>query len=331
VEIDGVAVGTTPFEKDYPGGYFHRTRTLFGSRLEHPLIARVSLTGYVTKEITLTEGPMNWISLNGRNHTEYWLFKTTHFHVELQSLSQTFTGGVAARLSNDSSVDLRPALPFEELVSRAKPAVVYLKGTDKSGSGFFVTGTGVIATNAHVAREEETLLALLPGGQQLEAKVVYIDPELDIALAKIESSQGKDEFPHLILADAATVQEGESVLAIGNPGDAMPFSATKGIVSAIGKFSNAGPGTWIQTDAPINPGNSGGPLLNRHQHAKTRQEKRKRDWFRTQRNGLARSSSSLLPFGLAIQFLGRFFPSLRTTYGPRIGRLWHGYLHISSR
>jgi serine protease Do len=52
------------------------------------------------------------------------------------------------------------------------------------------------------------------------------------------------------------------VLAIGNPGDAMLFSVTKGIVSAVGKFPEAGPGTWIQTDTPINPGNSGGPLLN---------------------------------------------------------------------
>jgi S1-C subfamily serine protease len=42
----------------------------------------------------------------------------------------------------------------------------------------------------------------------------------------------------------------------------MPFAVTKGIVSAVGKFSAAGPGIWIQTDATINPGNSGGPLLN---------------------------------------------------------------------
>jgi hypothetical protein len=42
----------------------------------------------------------------------------------------------------------------------------------------------------------------------------------------------------------------------------MLFSVTKGIVSAVGRFDAAGPGTWIQTDAPINPGNSGGPLLN---------------------------------------------------------------------
>jgi hypothetical protein len=161
--------------------------------------------------------------------------------------------------------------------------VVYLKGLDKAGSGFFVTGTGLIVTNAHVARGEESLLAVLTTGEQLETKVVYIDPDLDIALAKVDPPSANHEFPHLTLITADGVRQGEAVLAIGNPGDAMLFSVTRGIVSAVGRFSNAGPGTWVQTDAPINPGNSGGPLLNftwrscRHQHAKTDQEKR--PWY----------------------------------------------------
>jgi len=258
VEIDGVLAGTTPFQKDYPGGYFHKTKTSMGSRLEHPMVARLSLAGYVTREIRMTDGPMNWISINGRNRGEYWLLKSDHFEVELRAVEQVFTGGVTANLASAGSVDLQPELSLEELVRRTKPAVVYLKGLEYSGTGFFVTDTGVIATNAHLARDEESLLALLPGGQQLEAKVVYLDADLDIALVKVE---GK-EFPHLALADAATVKQGEEVLAIGNPGDAMLFSVTKGIVSAVGIFANAGPGTWIQTDTPINPGNSGGPLLN---------------------------------------------------------------------
>ena len=70
VEIDGVRAGTTPFETDYPGGYLHKTKTSMGSRLEHPMVARVSLAGYVTKEVRLTDGPMNWISINGRNRGE---------------------------------------------------------------------------------------------------------------------------------------------------------------------------------------------------------------------------------------------------------------------
>ena len=261
VELDGVAAGVTPFEKDFPGGYFRRTRTSMGSRLEHPIVARISLSGYASKEVKLTEGPMNWISLNGRNRGEYWLFKSDHFHVDLRPISETFTGEVTAKVS-DGGASLQPQLSLEELVRQAKPAVVYLKGLDKAGSGFFVTGTGIILTNAHLARGEETLVTVLSNGQQLEAKVVHIDPELDIALAKVEAPSGKFDFPHLTLTEATGVHQGENVLAIGNPGDAMLFSVTKGIVSAVGKFPEAGPGTWIQTDTPINPGNSGGPLLN---------------------------------------------------------------------
>ena len=81
VEIDGVSAGTTPLEKGYPGGYFHKTLTPMGSRLEHPMVARISLAGYATKEIQMTDGPMNWISVNGRNHGEYWLLKSDHFQV----------------------------------------------------------------------------------------------------------------------------------------------------------------------------------------------------------------------------------------------------------
>jgi S1-C subfamily serine protease len=260
VELDGMAIGVTPCEKEFPGGYFHKTRTSYGARLEHPLVARISLAGYATKEITLTEGPQNWISLNGRNRGEYWLLKADHFHVNLLPIGETFTGEIVAKVSDTGGI--APELSLEELVKQTKPAVVYLKGLDKSGSGFLVTGTGIIVTNAHVARGEESLLALLAGGLQLEAKVVYIDADLDIALAKVQVPTVNADLPHLTLTAATNVRQGETVLAIGNPGDAMLFSVTKGIVSAVGKFPNAGQGTWIQTDAPINPGNSGGPLLN---------------------------------------------------------------------
>src|SRR5260370_17966753 len=64
VELDGVAAGTTPFEKDFPGGYFRKTRTSMGARLEHPVMARISLTGYASQEVQLTEGPLHSISLN---------------------------------------------------------------------------------------------------------------------------------------------------------------------------------------------------------------------------------------------------------------------------
>jgi S1-C subfamily serine protease len=262
VEINGVAVGKTPYEDEVPGGYFHKTKTALGRRLQHSMIARISLAGYTTKEIQMTEGPMNWVSLKGHNHGEYWLLKLAHFHVDLDPISKVFTGSIVADVSEtaDTSgrVELESEPALEDIIARAKPAVVRLKGLSKSGSGFFVTEKGVIATNAHLARGEGSLLAILSNGEQTTAKIIHLDPDRDIALLKVEGN----DFPSLTLAAASKVRQGQTVIAVGNRGGGMPFTVTKGIVSAVGKFPAAGPGLWIQTDAAINPGNSGGPLLN---------------------------------------------------------------------
>src|SRR5260370_13827662 len=262
VELTRVTVGTTPYEEQAPGGYFHKPRTALGRRLQHPMIARISLPGYTTKELQMTEGPMNWVSLKGHNHGEYWLLKLTHFHVDLDPISKVFTGNISADIPEPADLhsenDLPHADALEEVIDRAKPAVVRLKGMSKSGSGFFVTDKGVIATNAHMARGEGSLLAILFNGQQLTAKIIHIDPDRDIALLKVEG----DDFPFLTLAAASKVRQRETVVALGNPRAGIPFTPPKRIVSALGKFSAAGPGLWIQTDAAINPGNSGGPPLN---------------------------------------------------------------------
>ena len=258
VEIDGVKVGTTPFMKDYPGGYFRRTKTALGARLEHPLVARIKLEGFAPKVVQLCDGPAQWRDIHGRDRGEYWTFKVSSFDVPLVPIAKEFTGEVAVKTAGRASVDVARDLKLEEVVALVKPSVVYLTGSKRSGTGFLVTNTGLIATNAHVAREEESLMAKLSSGIELEANVAYVDEDIDVALLKVDGAN----FPHLILADDSTVRQGQEVFAVGNPGAAMLFSVTKGIVSAVDEFPNAGPGTWIQTDAQLNPGNSGGPLVN---------------------------------------------------------------------
>jgi serine protease Do len=83
VEIDGVKVGKTLYEKEYPGGYFRRTKTAVGARLERPLVARIRLEGYAPKEVQLCDGPRQWRDLHGRDHGEYWTFKISSFDVPL--------------------------------------------------------------------------------------------------------------------------------------------------------------------------------------------------------------------------------------------------------
>jgi len=105
VEIDGVKVGKTPFVKDYPGGYFHRTKTAVGSRLEHPLMARVTLEGFAPKVVALCDGPQQWRDHLGRTHGEYWTFKISSFEVSLTPVAKAFTGEVAVKTAQNGSVE----------------------------------------------------------------------------------------------------------------------------------------------------------------------------------------------------------------------------------
>ena len=83
---------------------------------------------------------------------DYWLLKTNHFEVSLEPVSKSFTGAVVTTAAGNSEVEMRPELTVESIVQQSKPAVVVLKRPDGQGSGFFITETGVIATNAHVAQ-----------------------------------------------------------------------------------------------------------------------------------------------------------------------------------
>lgn len=260
VEIDGLIVGKTPYEMKVPGGYFHKST--FGIHLEHAMRLRVSMEKFSSKEIEMTNGPIPYISytaFGGAYKGDCWVLKTNHFDVTLEPNNKTFTGAITTAVGNFTH-ELRLELAVEEIVQQTKPAVVLLRRPDGHGSGFFITDTGVIATNAHVARGAESMVAELSSGEKLDARVVYVDDDKDIALVKVEGRG----FPHLALSELTSVRQGQTVVALGNPGYGLPFSATKGIVSAFGKAEEHGKGTWIQTDASINPGNSGGPLLNSH-------------------------------------------------------------------
>ena len=127
------------------------------------------------------------------------------------------------------------------------------------GSGFLISRDGYIVTNNHVVEDAQEIKVNLRGvDKPLTARLVGRDPEVDLALVKIE---GVPDLPFLELGDSANLKVGAWVLAIGNP-FGLQHTVTAGIVSAKGRVIGAGPfDDFIQTDASINPGNSGGPLL----------------------------------------------------------------------
>ncbi len=260
VELDGIVVGTTPYEMKVPGGYYHRVHSVFSDRLEHPMMLRIYKDGFAPQEFVLTQGPYKWTSAMGKNQETYYLLKTKHVDVSLQAGSVLHRGSVMAvsapAPSRAGGSAPRTELSAEEIMRRDVPAVVRLDGEHSQGSGFFLTENGIIATNRHVADGEASFFVVTSTGSRLLGKIVYSDPNLDLALVKVDGTG----YPRLPLADLASVRPGATVFAIGNPGGGLPESVTRGIVSGVGRVEKH-EGTWIQTDAAINPGNSGGPLV----------------------------------------------------------------------
>lgn len=139
------------------------------------------------------------------------------------------------------------------------------------GSGFVVSASGEIVTNAHVvtsgegpgARPAREVYVEFADSNKVRAQVVGHDPDVDVALLRVQTP-GLTLRP-LPLGRSARTRVGEPVAAIGSPfGERQSLSV--GVVSAVNRSIRSLtafeiPGA-IQTDAAVNPGNSGGPLVN---------------------------------------------------------------------
>lgn len=137
-----------------------------------------------------------------------------------------------------------------------------LRRQQGSGSGVIVDATGYIITNAHVVSSAYSVKVAPrgtgPEGKTMEAKIVGIDRESDLAVIKIEGRN----FPHLLFGRSDLLEQGDIVLAFGSP-LGLENSVSMGVVSSPGRtVGEANPIAYIQTDAAINPGNSGGALVN---------------------------------------------------------------------
>jgi S1-C subfamily serine protease len=197
--------------------------------------------------------------------------KTTTTRVEVLEGAGDGSGGGAPRSFNPSSI-----------YQRESPGVVTIISTGLGdpngggnsqsglGSGFVISGTGEIATNAHVVTSGEgaaihkadQVFVRFKDDNQVPAQIVGFDPFSDVALLRVDP--GGLTLRPLPLGSARDLAVGSPVAAIGSPfGEDQSLSV--GVISALGRsiqsltgFATVGA---IQTDAAINHGNSGGPLL----------------------------------------------------------------------
>src|SRR5262245_16832246 len=164
------------------------------------------------------------------------------------------------------------AEPLAVLFERVSPSVVSIQATKINkakpqrrfetivGSGVIIDKDGQLLTNAHVVDGAASLLVTFARRTKTPAKVMGLDPVLDLALLRVESSGPR---PAARLGDSSGIKVGDEVVAIGNP-IGLDQTMTRGIVSGLNRtLPGVSDEPMIQTDAPINPGNSGGPLVDR--------------------------------------------------------------------
>ncbi|MGN6272760.1 MAG: MarP family serine protease [Protaetiibacter sp.] len=135
----------------------------------------------------------------------------------------------------------------------------YACGQNQSGSGFVVAPERIV-TNAHVVAGVDSPVVELPGGQALDARVVWFDPDTDVAILAVP---GLEADP-LSLADMGIGEEG---VVDGYP-HGGPFTSTPAEVLAISServadiYGSSSHTREVATlAADVQPGNSGGPLI----------------------------------------------------------------------
>jgi hypothetical protein len=125
-----------------------------------------------------------------------------------------------------------------------------------SGTGFFVSADGLIATCYHVVKDAE-LIQVEYKNKSYKAHTITGNEGNDIAIIKIEG-----EFPFFELAESETVKLGDDVYTVGYPSPrdlGIEPKLTTGTVSASSGLKDDP--TYYQISVPIQPGNSGGPLI----------------------------------------------------------------------
>jgi len=135
-----------------------------------------------------------------------------------------------------------------------------------AGTGFIIDKAGFILTNNHVVEGATKIEVSLFGeeaDQEYAARVVGRDPLTDSALIEL-TEKPNHPLPEVKFGDSAQMEQGDWVMAIGNP-FGLAHTVSVGVISANSRPFPVADGRTaqvLQTDAAINPGNSGGPLLN---------------------------------------------------------------------
>ncbi len=184
--------------------------------------------------------------------------------------------GVFAWLVSSVAVaqEENPPLAADEVADLFSSSVVLVQATTRdgsaqSGSGFFVSEDGLLATSLHVLDGAVSLAVVAEGTRYENVAVRAFDVEGDLAVLAIRASTSA-----VVLGDTEYLEPGERLYAIGNP-LGLTGTISEGLLSAWrepGRDESVPLPTSValhslpqielmQFSASISPGSSGGPVF----------------------------------------------------------------------
>ncbi len=168
----------------------------------------------------------------------------------------------SAEIGTDAVLAAKPPVnkTVEELAAVAKKSVVVVTFTGRDGqnqglgAGVIISDDGLIATNLHVIGEARPIRVELQDGRKFDVTAIHAtERSQDLAVLKIDARN----LPALPLGNSDDLQEGQAVVAIGNP-LGLERSVVSGVLSGRRDIEGR---SMLQIALPIERGNSGGPLL----------------------------------------------------------------------
>lgn len=227
------------------------------------VIIETEVPGWSIGEVKASFEPS---SIKGVYATKWYLSDKTPFET-FSNIEVNSEAVLAIELKDQKTLQKREDYLIKIYPSVNNDAVFKKDNSISSGSGFFLTTDGVIATNAHVIMEAsniEVTLANERGTFTYKAKPLHVDTANDIALLQIKDSTFKNlrSLPYGI---AKKTDIGSKVFTIGYPlNDIMGsnYKVTDGIISATSGIADNV--KYYQISVPLQPGNSGGPLFDKN-------------------------------------------------------------------
>lgn len=189
----------------------------------------------------------------------------THAYNPLDNIKRSEVAAIVARMASSSfreafSISGKD-LSSTEIAAKCSPAVFSIDLLSKtgtsigSGSGFFISSSGLAVTNYHVIQNMTSAKITTKDGQTYDITgVVDYNVENDLALIQVNGIG----FPYLNVGNSDSATTGANIYAIGYP-LGIGQTVTPGAITNASHVSDGI--NYIMINASISSGSSGGALI----------------------------------------------------------------------